>query len=70
MNACMVSHVGQKEQDAAREEWFANIDTRYQQKKEMEKKRKEADKFHREWWGLPPLVETEGESNAVEEKPS
>lgn len=61
MNACMVSYVGQKEQDAAREEWFANIDARFQQKKEKAERLKEADKFQREWWGMPPLEETKGE---------
>lgn len=66
MNACMVSYVGQKEQDAAREEWFANIDTRFQQKKEREKRMKEVDKFRREWWGVPPLKEGEGEGEQNE----
>lgn len=70
MNSCMVSYVSQKEQDAAREEWFANIGTRLQEKMEREKKKKENDKFRREWWGVPPLEETEGEQSSAEAKQS
>lgn len=54
MNSCMAAHATQKEQDAAREEWFA---TRLQRQKEREKKeerKKEQEKFYREWWNLPP----------------
>lgn len=68
MNSCMLSYVGQKEQDAAREEWFANMGTRLQQRQAKEKKKQEQEKFHREWWGLPPLVEVEGEQRPPEAK--
>jgi len=54
MNSCMVSHATQQEQDAAREEWFATMDLRARQRVEKEAKKKEQEKFHREWWGLPP----------------
>ena len=57
MNSCMISHAGQAQRDAAREEWFATIDERIRQRVEKEKKKKEQEKFHREWWGLPPLEE-------------
>lgn len=60
MNSCMVLHATQQEQDAAREEWFATIDVRARQRAEKEKKRKEQEKFHREWWGLPPLPDEAG----------
>lgn len=60
MNSCMVSHATQREQDAAREEWFATREDRARQREEKEKKRKEQEKFHREWWGLPPLEEGSG----------
>ena len=53
----MISHAGQAQQDAAREEWFATRDERARQRKEKEKKKIEQEKFHREWWGLPPLEE-------------
>ncbi|PQE18840.1 Cytochrome c oxidase biogenesis protein [Rutstroemia sp. NJR-2017a WRK4] len=60
MNNCMVTHATQSEKDAAREEWFA---TRLQRQKEREAKearRKEQERFHREWWGLP-IEDREGE---------
>jgi len=52
MNACMVAHAMQEEQDRAREEWFATRELRRQEREEKEKKRKEAEKVHRERWGL------------------
>ena len=55
MNSCMISHAGQDQHDAAREEWFATRDERIRQREEKEKRKKEQEKFHREWWGLPPL---------------
>ena len=57
MNTCMLSHTGQDQRDAAREEWFATRDERIRQREEKEKKKKVQEKFHREWWGLPPLEE-------------
>ncbi len=52
MNSCMVAHATQEEQDRAREEWFATRDLRRKEREEKEAKRKEQEKFHREWWGL------------------
>lgn len=60
MNTCMVSHATQHEQDAAREEWFATRLKRQQEREAKEARRKEQEKFHREWWGLP-IEEREGE---------
>ena len=53
MNTCMVAHATQKEQDAAREEWFATRMLRAREREQREERRKEQEKFHREWWGLP-----------------
>ena len=53
MNSCMIAHAGQKEQDAAREEWFATRDKRAQEREAKERRKKEQEKFHNEWWGLP-----------------
>lgn len=60
MNNCMLSYVGQKEQDAAREQWFAEIPLRAKAKEEKAKKKKEQEIFHRDWWDLPPLPVEEG----------
>lgn len=68
MNACMISYATQKEQDAAREEWFATMGMRLQQRKLKEKQKKEQEKFHREWWGLPPRVENEDHQTPSEAK--
>lgn len=57
MKSCMVSYATQQEQDAAREEWFSTIDERIRQREAKEKKKIEQEKFHREWWGLPPLAD-------------
>ena len=53
MNSCMVSHATPEEQDAAREEWFAGLDSRAALREAKDKKKQEQEKFHREWWGLP-----------------
>ena len=66
MNNCMLSHVGQKEQDAAREQWFAEIDKRYQERQRKEEKKKEQEKFFREWWGLPPQEDAENQQRPAE----
>lgn len=52
MNTCMLQFATQAEQDAAREEWFATRDLRRRERELKEEKRKEQEKFHREWWGL------------------
>ena len=63
MNSCMVSHATQYEQDAARAEWFATKDLRLQQMEEKEKRKRDQEKFYREWWGLPQMQD-EGDSKA------
>lgn len=60
MNTCMVAHATQKEQDAAREEWFALRLKRQRDREAREARRLEQEKFHREWWGLP-AEEREGQ---------
>jgi COX assembly protein 1 len=60
MNKCMISHATQAEQDTAREEWFALRLQRQKDREVKEERRKEQEKFHREWWGLP-VDEREGE---------
>lgn len=57
MNTCMISFATQREQDAAREEWFATRDLRLKERDEKEEKRKEQERFHNEWWGLPNSLE-------------
>lgn len=52
MNSCMMQYATLEEQDRAREEWFATRDSRRKERELKEEKRKEAEKFHREWWGL------------------
>ncbi|KAM0264506.1 hypothetical protein ACHAQJ_000697 [Trichoderma viride] len=56
MNACMMLHATQDQQDAAREDWFA---LRMERQKQRERKAKMAtaqEEFMREWWGLPEEV--------------
>lgn len=53
MNSCMMVYATQHEQDAARDEWFATRDKRILEREAKDKKRKEQEKFHNEWWGLP-----------------
>jgi COX assembly protein 1 len=60
MNNCMVSHATQAEQDAAREEWFATRLKRQKEREAKEARRKEQERFHREWWGLP-IEDREGD---------
>ena len=64
MNKCMISHATQEEQDAAREEWFASRDKRIADAEAKEKRKKEQEKFHREWWGMPSLEEEEAAKNS------
>lgn len=52
MNTCMIRFATQQEQDAAREEWFATMDKRREEREAKERKRLEQEKFHREWWGV------------------
>ncbi|KAL8900009.1 MAG: hypothetical protein Q9192_001296 [Flavoplaca navasiana] len=67
MNNCMIAHASQQEQDAAREEWFATRDERRKEREAKEARKKEQEKFHRAWWGMPPLPEDE-EPAATEAK--
>ncbi|PBP25913.1 hypothetical protein BUE80_DR003143 [Diplocarpon rosae] len=55
MNTCMVAHATQAEQDAAREEWFGLRLKRQREREAKEERRREQEKFHREWWGLPQV---------------
>lgn len=50
MNTCMMQYATQAEHDAAREEWFATIDKRKEERELKEAKRIEDEKFWREWW--------------------
>ncbi|KAK4555936.1 hypothetical protein LTR86_007156 [Recurvomyces mirabilis] len=50
MNVCMMKYATQAEQDAAREEWFATMDKRKEEREVKEEKRKKDEIFWREWW--------------------
>ncbi|KAK4950823.1 hypothetical protein LTR10_010816 [Elasticomyces elasticus] len=54
MNTCMKQYATQDEQDIAREEWFATMDKRKEERALKESKRKEDEKFWREWWAKNP----------------
>ena len=45
-----MTHATQKEQDAAREEWFATMGERRRKREEEERKKQEVKRLHREWW--------------------
>ena len=64
MNSCMVQYASQKEQDAAREEWFATMDLRRLQMEETKRQKAEAERFHKEWWDIPKS------SSSKEEEPA
>ncbi|KAL9071417.1 MAG: hypothetical protein Q9161_004276 [Pseudevernia consocians] len=53
MNSCMIQHASQKEQDAAREEWFATMDLRRLEAEERKRQKAKAEKFFKEWWDVP-----------------
>ena len=53
MNSCMIQHASQKEQDAAREEWFASMDLRRLEMEQKKRQKAEAEKFFKEWWDIP-----------------
>ncbi len=55
MVECMVARATLDEQDAARAEWFATRLVRQREREARERRRVEQEKFHREWWGMPPL---------------
>ena len=50
MNGCMVQHATQRMQDEAREQWFANMETRKREREEREKGDMLAKEFNKEWW--------------------
>ena len=50
MNECMMQYANQAEQDAARVEWFANMEKRREQREKKEEQRKKDEKFWLEWW--------------------
>ncbi|TKA74028.1 hypothetical protein B0A55_06168 [Friedmanniomyces simplex] len=54
MNTCMMQYATQAEQDAAREEWFATMDKRREERERKEAKRKVDEVFWREWWAKNP----------------
>ena len=54
MNGCMIAHANRREEDLAREEWFLTRGVRQREREERERLRVEQEKWHREWWGLPP----------------
>lgn len=52
MNSCMKLHATPQEQDAAREDWFAQRQERVQAKIDKQRRKEEQARFVREWWGL------------------
>ena len=50
MNSCMNQYATRAEEDAAREEWFATMDSRREERLAKEKKRVEDEKFWKDWW--------------------
>jgi COX assembly protein 1 len=65
----MMAFATMEEQDRAREEWFATRDQRRRERELKEEKRKEAEKMHRQWWGLDDqgrrVVKTEDAAREV-----
>ena len=52
MNSCMVQYASQKEQDAAREEWFDTMNLRRLEMEEKQRRKAEAERFFKEWWDI------------------
>ena len=52
MNSCMIGYATLKEQDAAREEWFAGRDDRAREKETKEREKSLQKQKHHERWGL------------------
>lgn len=50
MNTCMLRFATQEERDAAREEWFATIEQRREERERKAMKRDKDEKFWRDWW--------------------
>lgn len=53
MNSCMQAHATPSEQDAAREDWFAQRQERHRERERKSRRAAEQEAFLREWWGLP-----------------
>ncbi|KAK4188502.1 hypothetical protein QBC35DRAFT_357817, partial [Podospora australis] len=53
MNSCMKVNATPEEQDAAREEWWAQRVERQKEKERKARRKLEQERFLREWWGLP-----------------
>lgn len=51
MNACMIAHATQQEEDAARRDWFAQGEERQRQREHNEEQKRKYDAFKRQWWG-------------------
>lgn len=67
MNSCMIKHASQKEQDAAREEWFATMDMRRLEMEEKKRQKAEAEKFFKEWWDIPKSSDPKEREKAEKE---
>lgn len=50
MNACMNRFATREEQDAARQEWFAGLEQRREEREVKERKRREDERFWKDWW--------------------
>lgn len=68
MNGCMKAHATPAEEDAAREEWFAQRQERARERIEKQKRKEEQQRFLREWWGLEESEREEQLRKAQEEK--
>lgn len=68
MNGCMKLHATPAEEDAAREEWFAQRQERARERIEKQKRKEEQQRFLREWWGLEENEREERLRKANEEK--
>ena len=67
MNSCMIEHASQKEQDAAREEWFAGMESRRLEMEEKKRQRVKGEKFRKEWWDTPKPSGEKEKDKAEEE---
>lgn len=68
MNGCMKAHATPQEQDAAREDWFAQRSERARQRAEKLRRKEEQARFMREWWGLEESEREAARRRADEEK--
>lgn len=68
MNGCMKAHATAREEDAAREEWFAQRTERARLRVEKQRRKDEQARFLREWWGIEESERDEARRRAEEEK--